>query len=326
MSGRYVIYGAGAIGGVIAGALAMQGEPTAVLARGAHREVLAERGMTLHLANGSHQVPMTVAERPEELDLGVDDVVILAMKTQDTERALGDLAAAAPPAIAVVCAQNGVANERAALRRFARVYGMCVYLPATHLEPGVVEGGGTPYHGVLDVGCYPGGVDETAERVAAALTGANFRSQAQPEVMRFKYAKLRVNTRNALDAMCGRDAFDSDVGRRSAAEALEVYRAAGIPVATREEEADRRGELKTVAVNGRSRSGSSSWQSLARGSGSIESDYLNGEIVLLGRLHGVATPVNEALQLLANDAARRHREPGSVALAEVEELIATLDG
>ena len=40
------------------------------------------------------------------------------------------------------------------------------------------------------------------------------------------------------------------------------------------------------------------WQSLARGHGALETDYLNGEIALLGRLHGVATPVNQAMLAL----------------------------
>ena len=48
-------------------------------------------------------------------------------------------------------------------------------------------------------------------------------------------------------------------------------------------------------IGGRRRGGGSSWQSLARGTGTIETDYLNGEIVLLGRLHGVPTPVNLGL-------------------------------
>ena len=51
----------------------------------------------------------------------------------------------------------------------------------------------------------------------------------------------------------------------------------------------RRGDLLRLGpVGGRERGGGSSWQSLARGSGTIEADYLNGEIVLLGRLHGFA--------------------------------------
>jgi 2-dehydropantoate 2-reductase len=59
------------------------------------------------------------------------------------------------------------------------------------------------------------------------------------------------------------------------------------------------------------RGGGSSWQSIARGTGDIESDFLNGEIVLLGRLHGVPTPANEALQALGNEMARAGLGPGS---------------
>ncbi len=65
-------------------------------------------------------------------------------------------------------------------------------------------------------------------------------------------------------------------------------------------------------VRGKHRGGGSSWQSLARGTGSIEADYLNGEVVLLGRLHGIATPVNEMLQNLANVLAREKRRPGTL--------------
>lgn len=62
-------------------------------------------------------------------------------------------------------------------------------------------------------------------------------------------------------------------------------------------------------------SNSSTWQSLARGSG-VEIDYLSGEIVLLGRLHGVPTPVNEAIQRAVHEIARTGAEPGSLDGAE----------
>jgi len=80
------------------------------------------------------------------------------------------------------------------------------------------------------------------------------------------------------------------------------------------------------AVDGVEHQGSSSWQNLERGAGTIEVDYLNGEIVLLGREHGVPTPVNEALQTLAASAAREGRSPGSVGTDEVEREIARLGG
>ncbi|MGH9228389.1 MAG: ketopantoate reductase C-terminal domain-containing protein, partial [Acidimicrobiales bacterium] len=65
------------------------------------------------------------------------------------------------------------------------------------------------------------------------------------------------------------------------------------------------------------RQGGSSWQSLARGLRSVETDYLTGEIVLLGRLHRVPTPVNDLLQRLANRMAAEGRPPGSVAAEDV---------
>jgi 2-dehydropantoate 2-reductase len=67
-------------------------------------------------------------------------------------------------------------------------------------------------------------------------------------------------------------------------------------------------------VHGSGHANSSSWQSLQRGTGTIETDFLNGEIVLLGRLHGIPTPVNAAVQRLANRIAREHLTPGSLEL------------
>jgi 2-dehydropantoate 2-reductase len=69
------------------------------------------------------------------------------------------------------------------------------------------------------------------------------------------------------------------------------------------------------------RGGGSSWQSLARGTGSIETDFLNGEIVMLGRLHGVPTPANAAMQRIANRLARDGTLPGTMAVAEIERAI-----
>jgi 2-dehydropantoate 2-reductase len=94
--------------------------------------------------------------------------------------------------------------------------------------------------------------------------------------------------------------------------------AAGIPYASDEEDRARRADhLNPTDVVGYERGGSSTWQSLARSRGTVEVDYLNGEIVLLGRLHGVPTPVNELLQRLANEKARSHAKPAAMSPDEV---------
>jgi 2-dehydropantoate 2-reductase len=67
--------------------------------------------------------------------------------------------------------------------------------------------------------------------------------------------------------------------------------------------------------------GGSTWQSIVRATGSSETDYINGEIVLLGHQHGVPVPANEAMQLYVDRLARTRGEPGSV---DVEELRAEI--
>ena len=319
---RYIVYGAGAVGGAIGGRLAQHGHDVVLVARGAHLDALRQRGLELRSPEETVQLPVPAAGHPDEIDFGPDDVVLLTMKTQDTGVALRALAARAPVDLPIVCAQNGVENERLALRAFHRVYGMCVMLPATHLEPGVVEANGTPHTGILDLGCAPAGTDEVAAQVAADLSASMFSSVPVPDVMRWKYRKLVMNLGNALEAACGNAARGGALYQRARDEALACFAAAGIEAASEEEDRDRRSDLFRVKpVDGRRRQGGSSWQSLARGTGSIETDYLNGEIVLLGRQLGVPTPVNTTLQRLANRMAAAGQPPGSMSVEEVEALV-----
>jgi 2-dehydropantoate 2-reductase len=317
---RYVVYGAGAIGGIIGGRLFERGHDVTLIARGAHLDAIKREGITLRTPEETLQLRVPAVGHPREIAFARDDVVFMTMKSQDTAAALDDLAAAAPPEITVVCAQNGVDNERMAVRRFANVYGMLVYMPGTFLEPGVILNHMTGAWGVLDGGRYPSGVDATIERVTSDLTAARFSSRAVPQIMRWKYNKLLSNLNNAFVAACGTDArapeFLSDVR----AEAIACYRAAGIDCASEEENAQRRQEsgMQFAAIDGGRRDGGSSWQSLVRGLPTIETDYLNGEIALLGRLHGVPTPCNEALQRVANRMVRERRAAGSL---PVEDLL-----
>jgi 2-dehydropantoate 2-reductase len=192
-------------------------------------------------------------------------------------------------------------------------------LPATHLEPGVVVADSAPTTGILDAGRYPHGVDPLIEAVTADLESATFRSRTDRAILRWKYAKLLSNLGNALQAACGDSPGASDLLDRARAEAQACYRAAGIDCAgTIEMEwRRRRGALKVSRGQAAGRQGSSSWQSLQRATGSIEADYLNGEIVLLGRRHGVPTPVNDLLQRTANRLARDRQPPGSVPLPDL---------
>jgi 2-dehydropantoate 2-reductase len=328
---RYIIIGAGAVGGTIGARLFDSGCEVVLVARGRHLDALQANGLALTTPAGSSTLRIPVVGQPAELSLRRDDVLIMTVKTQDAAAVLADWAwqpvpggSVAAESLPVVCGQNGVASERSALRRFRQVYGMCVWLPATHLEPGKVEAQGAPLAGMLHIGRYPSGTDAMASRIAADLVKSRFLALMTANVMRWKYGKLLVNLGNAVDAVCGRDAGPDANGlrQRATAEGAVVLAAAGIGYSSVAESAAARGDqVRITTVNGSARAGDSSWQSLARGTGSIEADFLNGEIVLLGREHGVPTPVNEALQRLANQAAQERRAPGTMTPGEVAALI-----
>ncbi|MGI8939707.1 MAG: ketopantoate reductase family protein [Iamia sp.] len=319
---RYVIVGAGAVGGTIGGLLARADHEVVVIARGPHLAALQESGLDLRTPRGARRVDLPAVGSVAEVDWRPDDVAVLAVKGQDTESVLGELAAHADPGTPLVCAQNGVANERRALRRFAHVHGMCVMLPAVHLEPGVVAAFGDPAPGILDLGRIPQGVDALDEEVAEDLRGVGFASEPHPDVLRAKHRKLISNLANALIALCGPESLETDAGAALLgdvmAEGEEVLAAAGIDVATAEEDRARRdGVFRIGEVEGVARGGGSTWQSLARGAGAAEADTLNGEIVLQARLHGRTAPVNQRLQRLVRQAAREGWPPGSVNPADL---------
>jgi 2-dehydropantoate 2-reductase len=324
---RFIVYGAGAIGGPLAAGLYGAGHDVVAVARGSHYEAIAARGLRVEAPEGPAVSRLPVVDHPSRLEFRGDDIVVLAMKSHDTAAALGTLAGLARPGTPIVCVQNGVENERAALRLFPNVYGVLVITPGTHLSPGVVVAPSSPVRGVLDVGCYPHGLDPTAHEIAGAFQTARYSSRPVRDIQRWKYAKLLTNLANAAEVVLGDGARGSAVAGRARQEALACYAAAGIGYASDEEMRARESGIVTYRpVHGREWLVSSSVQSVARGTGSLECDYLNGEIVLLGRACGVPAPVNELLQRLAGDLARQRRQPGALTEPELRELTALQAG
>jgi 2-dehydropantoate 2-reductase len=308
---RYVILGAGAIGGMLAGKLWLAGVEIVAVARGAHGEAIARDGLLIESPAGDE-----VARFPCVADVGAvefrpDDVVIVAVKLQDMARALQQLRDANVDRQPILCAQNGVEGERMALRVFPNVYGMCVRLPTNFERPGVIQSWGHPHPGNLDIGRYPEGIDQLCHRIVADLKQAGYLAEAHPEVMKPKYDKLLANLSNVLEAAFGRTPAVADYLARLRDEGRAVYAAAGVDLddpflAARPSKA-----MTETPVKGRSRAGTSSWQSLVRGTGSSETDYLNGEIILLGRLHGVTTPYNDYFTGLVQRMAKNGEAAGS---------------
>jgi 2-dehydropantoate 2-reductase len=248
-----------------------------------------------------------VVDHPSKLTWRADDVVLLAVKTQDVEACVREL----PPHVITICLTNGLEAERIAARYLDRVHGGCVFMPAGHLTPGVVQVWSWPLAGAIDIGRYPHGLPEV-ELVAEGLA-----SEGMADIMEMKRGKLLSNLANGAEALAGPAARQSDIAHRAREEARACFAAAKLSLPDPDTEARRRAGIESRPIAGAARAGGSTWQSLARGR-TLEVDYLNGEIALLGRLHGIPTPVNTGLQRLANAAARASARPGALTLEELE--------
>jgi 2-dehydropantoate 2-reductase len=320
---RTIIIGAGAVGGVIGGRLALAGHDVVLVARGAHYEAIARDGLRLRNPDSDELVRVPVVRSVADLSIEASDTIYLGMKTQDCAPVLDQLASLAPPEVTIACAQNGIESERLALRFFAHVYGVYLYVYHAHLSPGVVDCHTAPCPGVIDLGRYPAGADARAEALASALVSAGFDSIARDDIMVWKRGKLVFNTGNAIGAVCATPGELADLMDRARQEAAACYDAASLPFAVASELIERGQALGApTLVAGQPFPNGSTAQSLARGLVAAEGDYLNGEIVLLGRIHGVPTPVNLALQRLVRRAVDARAGEGTLSAAEVREAVA----
>jgi 2-dehydropantoate 2-reductase len=305
----------------VAGHLARAGRDVLLLARGDHLAAIRARGLRVETPTGPFTVQLAVADPGAPIAWRDDDLLVVAVKTQDLGAALR--AVAPPPRIPIACMTNGVEAERIALRHAREVYGVCNMMSASYLVPGTVQVWGAPVPGLLDLGRYPDGTGASGDALAGELIVAGFESEVRTNIMKWKRGKLLANLANAVEAISGPAARRSELAGRAKAEGRACYAVANLSCITEGEDTARRGDYKEVEIAGHRRVGDSTYQSLAKGR-DLETDYLNGEIAMLGRLHGVATPVNEALQAIAAEAARTGAHPGTLPLAELEAKIAAL--
>ncbi|WP_410608198.1 rhodanese-like domain-containing protein [Amycolatopsis sp. lyj-109] len=305
---RYVVIGAGAVGATVAAQLHLAGRRVTLIARGDHLDALRTKGLRYVRPRETRVIDVPVAGGPDEIELRPDDVLVVATKSQDTEAVLRTWAwqpvdaSTAAAELPVVLLQNGLENDRAALRRFAGVIGAVVWMPSSHLEPGEVV---APSPGALWLGAYPGGGHPRLAGIAEDLTAAGFHVEVVPGIQRLKAGKLVGNTVNVLDALYRPSDLRAAAARILKQEARTVLGTDDFVPAVDLGEPVKRG-------------GSSTWQSLRRGA-APETDFLNGEIVLQARLAGLDAPYNAALT------ERIHRAgeiaPGSLDDAD---LVATL--
>jgi 2-dehydropantoate 2-reductase len=330
---RYIILGTGAVGGAIGGRLALAGRSVVLVARGDHLTALRERGLRLRTPDEDLTVRAPAIGGPGEIELDVGDILILATKTQQANDLLvgwtdapvhqnGAVIGTAGSQLPVLIALNGVAGEAFAHRYFRRVFGVCVWMPVVHLVPGEVIIRSTPRSGMLHIGRVPKPArdhDEVLQQIAVDLVAANFDAPLPDDVMAWKYRKLISNIGNVFQALVARNGDWRPLVAEAETEARAVLDAAGIAyISDAEEAAARAAGFTMKPVPGvPEATGGSTWQSLQRGTGNIETDYLNGEIVAIAHRAGLQAPINERLAMLARRAAATGAKPGEMSTAEL---------
>jgi 2-dehydropantoate 2-reductase len=322
---RFVVFGAGAIGSGIGGHLHRTGHDALLVGRPAHVNRIRQQGLRLITADETYTLPVPAVSRAQDIGFTDKDVVLLCVKSQDTDRALVDIRAAGgdPRTLPILCCQNSITNEPAAIRYFRRVYGVLIVVPGIFLEPGVIHNPSLDNAGFVEVGQFPDGADPVSQDVASALSEASYAAYANPRVMAAKAGKMFSNLGNAMGAITDGQGDSSQFMLQVRGEAERCFQAAGVAYEPPDEfEKRSREQHRQSKLQAGVRNLGSSWQSLQRGLGSIEADFLNGEIVRLGRLHGIPTPYNEVLQEVANAMAAGREKPGKFTAQDLEKMTA----
>ncbi len=314
---RFLIYGAGAIGGVVGGHLARAGHEVVLIGRSGHVAAIRQHGLRFVTPTGTHILRLPAFTHPRQIDLRPDDVVLLCVKSQNTEEALSALRAVTED-VPIFCFQNGVRNEEIAARLFQRVYGVMVRVGGVYLTDGEVIARRDP-PGWLIMGRYPQGTDTLVETVAASLRKAGFSVLVTPDVMPYKWGKLLGNLANAIGAITNaRGEENQQIAEAARQEAQELLRRAGIRWVSAQELSREWPEInKTPRRVLEVEAQSSTWQSLARRQGTVETEFLNGEIVRLARRLDADAPINEALARIAQEMAANREPPGKYTLAQL---------
>jgi len=289
---RLAVMGAGSVGCYFGALLARAGHAVTLIGRQAHVQAIAAHGLRLQTAAEDVQVPMRAST--EASAAAGADVVLLCVKSSDTEAAARQIQPHLAPGTLVLTLQNGVDNDervRAVLGPAQPVAAAVVYVATAMAGPGHVRHFG---RGDLLIGPSP-----IAGRLARELGQAGIPTQVSDNVRGALWAKLVINCAyNALSAIA-QQPYGWLVQQEGAteliadlvAECLAVAQADGVQIP---------GDIQ-AAVRGIAQSMpgqlSSTAQDLARGRPG-EIAHLNGYVVQRGAALGVATPVNHALLVL----------------------------
>lgn len=300
---RVAVLGAGAVGAYYGGMLARAGVPVTLVGRPAHVEAIRRDGLRLQTTTFDEHV--RVAADTQAAAVAGADVVLVCVKSPDTEAAADAIAPHLAPGAWVLSLQNGVDNAARLQARLGRaVWPAVVYVATEMAGPGHVRHHG---RGELVVGPLPAapgaaplpGPALSPDALVALFARAGVPVTVSPDVLGALWAKLVLNCAyNALSAL-SRLPYGELVKRPgvqavmhdTVAECRAVAAASGVVLPPGVDEAVAR--IATTMAG----QFSSTAQDLMAGK-PTEIDHLNGYVAREGARLGVPTPVNRTLWTL----------------------------
>ncbi len=333
---RFIIYGAGAIGSLFGAYLARVGQNTVLIGRKEHIKAINRRGLRIIRSDESFLISLSAVDKPADIEYDSEDIVFSTTKSNDTQEAVSLLAKYAPADIPIFCFQNGVRNEEIVSRKFRNVYGGVVFFSGTYMGPGEIA------HTRVDrvgLGVYPGGINDTARRVHETLIAAGFHAFLHQSIMAVKWSKLVTNLRmavNAIAGLSGQEGVAKKEPREFIAdvtdEGVRVMQAAGI---TFEDEpgqppaAESGSRLRAMkdsipdqSIPEVMKHRPSTWQDLTLKRGKSEIDFINGEVVELGKKLGIKTPLNSLLLRVVKEMTQEKIPAGKYSIADLKKMLA----
>jgi len=299
---RIAVMGAGAVGCFFGGMLARAGAPVTLIGRRQHVEAMARKGLFLESIHFQQQIPVSVST---DAQAACDaELVLLCVKTLDTEEATKALAPHLASEAVVVSLQNGVDNvER--IRSVAKIEAISavVYVAAEMTAPGCVKHTGSGHLIIGDLSARDGKdtrLRPKLEALARLFTRVGVPCRVSENIETDLWTKLIMNCAyNAVSALSRAryagmvsNPWARTVMRQVIEETIAVARAADVrmPGTDMVEAGWRLAETMPGAI-------SSTAQDLARGK-RTEIDSLNGYVARRGAELGVETPVNRTLHAL----------------------------
>lgn len=211
---RYLVYGAGTIGGLLGGMLSKGGHDATLVTRGAHREAMASRGLVIHeRASGTTDTIKVNAIEPKDAH-GTYDVVYVTLKAHQIAGSADHIASLRAKDGCYVFCQNGlpwwyfdrIASPFAGTQlktldpdgRLARTFpvetiiGSLIFKPCDMVEPGKLSHTAAPSDRLV-IGEVDNLMTSRLERIAADMIGSGLKCEISSDIRKSKWTKLLNN-------------------------------------------------------------------------------------------------------------------------------------